>query len=358
MTEHIVSNLTRNNHLSTLINLFANSDEIIIISPFISSDFNFFPFNKLSHLSKITFVTTLKPRTSDQYKKVKFMNQLFDFCEKQQISLNVLIENSLHGKIYIAKSGGEVLGAVLTSANFTRNGLKINNEWGISISDIPQILAIEKGILSKVVLEPILRQHIDKFLIEIKKQPIPPPTVECGLDLTNQIDLSVNPMEINSSFNYWLKPIGVSNDYIPWDATFDEIDKDLHFSKLRPVGVKVNDILICYAVGHKNILAVYRVKSEVKSTGKKNDRWPYYVIGENITPYYGQVWNTKNVTITNQKDEAIKLGKFNVTPSGKNSFGSLMRGADKLKITTEFGQYLTRKIIELDNEIKSMINSS
>lgn len=358
MTESIVNNLTRKNHLSTLIELFSRADEIVIISPFITSDLNFFPFDNLTHLDKLTLITTLKPKTSDQIKKVTFFNHLFDFCDSNSISLNVLIENSLHGKVYIAKSDGEAFGAVLTSANFTRNGLKVNNEWGVSINNKPGILKIEKGILSKVVLEPILRQHIDKFLKEIENQPAPPPKDECELDLTKQIELSSNPMEINNSFNYWLKPIGVSDDYIPWNSVFDEIEKDLHFSKLRPVGVKINDILICYAVGHKNILAVYRVKSEVKTTGKKNDRWPYYVIGENITPYYGQEWNTKNITITNQKDRVIKLGKFNVTPSGKNSYGSLMRGADKLKVTPEFGQYVTKKILEIDNEIKTKNNST
>jgi HKD family nuclease len=358
MTKTIVNNLTRKNHLNTLLELFLRAEEIIIISPFITSDWGFFPFDKLTHIEKLTLVTTLKPKTSDQIKKVKFLNNLFDFCENNSISLNVLIENSLHGKVYIAKSNGEAFGAVLTSANFTRNGLKVNNEWGVSITDQPQILTIEKGILSKVILEPILRQHIDKFLNEIGKQPTPPPIDECELDLTKQIGLQSNPLEINNSFNYWLKPIGVSDDYIPWDSIFDEIDKDLHFSKLRPVGVKINDILICYAVGYKNILAVYRVKSEVKTTGNQDDRWPYYVIGENLTPYYGQEWNTKNITITNQKDEVVKLGKFDVTPSGKNSYGSLMRGADKLKVTSEFGQYVTKKLLEIDNEVKTKANST
>ncbi len=357
MNESIINNLTRKNHLSTLIELFSNASELVIISPFISSEFNFFPFDKLRHIDKLTLVTTLKPRTNDQFKKVIFLKQLFSFCANHEISLTVLVENSLHGKVYIAKSDGQASGAVLTSANFTRNGLKVNNEWGVLIDDITQIQTIEKGILSKIVLEPIQSNHIDKFLIEVQKHPTLPPKNECNLDLTELINLNTNPMEINNSFNYWLKPIGVSDDYIPWDTVFDEIDKDLHFSKLNPVGVKVNDILICYAVGHKNILAVYRVKSEIKSTGKKNDRWPYFVIGENLTPYYGQEWNTNNITITNQKGEAIALGEFKVTPSGKNSFGSLMRGADKLKVTPEFGQYVTKKIIEIDNEIKSRLNN-
>lgn len=132
----------------------------------------------------------------------------------------------------------------------------------------------------------------------------------------------------------------------------------LHFSKTRPSGVKKNDILICYAVGHSNILSIYKVKSEIKSTGIENDRWPYYVVGENLTPYYGQNWNKQDITITNQKNEVKKLGKFLVTPSGaENTYGSLMRGADKLRLTPEFGEYLVNKIGKIDIEIKTKANN-
>ena len=53
----------------------------------------------------------------------------------------------------------------------------------------------------------------------------------------------------------------------------------------------------------------------------------------------------------------LKSGSFNITPSGKNSFGSLMRGADKLKITPEFGQFLINKIVKIDNELKTKANN-
>ena len=161
-------------------------------------------------------------------------------------------------------------------------------------------------------------------------------------------------MQIESNVTFWLKPIGVTNDIIPLNQVFDEVDSDLHFSKLKPKGVKENDVLIAYAVGHLNILSIYRVKSEIKNTTIDNDRWPYYVIGENLTPFYGQNWRNQNLTITNQKNEVLSRGLFNITPSGKNSFGSLMRGADKLRLTNEFGEYLVNKILEIDNRIKNI----
>ncbi|MFD1061621.1 restriction endonuclease PLD domain-containing protein [Winogradskyella litorisediminis] len=354
----IINNLTRDNHLQKLLRSFENAIDILIVSPFISNSFDFFPFEKLKKIKRLTIITTLKPKDLDQYSKVPFFKQLFKFCNNSNIELNLLIENSLHGKVYISKYENGASEAIITSANFTNNGLRLNNEWGTKISNQEKITELENGILSKVILEPLKEKDIDHFLELIAKNPKKEtnnsPT---DLDLSKQIDLKANPFLVEKNINYWLKPIGVSGDIIPWDRVFDEIDSDLHFSKLRPKGVKKNDILICYAVGHSNILSIYKVKSEVKYTGNENDRWPYYVTGENLTPFYGQNWNSQNITITNQKNEVIKQGKFNVTPSGKNSFGSLMRGADKLRLTPEFGEYMIEKIAKIDNEIKTTANN-
>ena len=217
---------------------------------------------------------------------------------------------------------------------------------------------MENGILSRVFLKSLSENEIDNFISILNKNPLPKEKGnKVTIDLTKNVELKDNPLLVNSSSNYWLKPIGVSDDIIPWDRKFDEIDTDLHFSKVRPSGVKKGDILISYAVGHKNILSIYKVKSDIKYTGKKNDRWPYYVVGENLTPFYGSEWNNHGITITNQKKEVLKNGKINITPSGKNSYGSLMRGADKLRITPEFGQFLINKIVRIENELKTKANN-
>lgn len=357
MNTEIINNLTRKNHFDRLVSNFKKSDEIVIVSPFISTDKNFFPFNKLKQLQKITLVTTLKSKSLDQYNKVPIFKSLYQYCNKNGVGLNILIENSLHGKIYISKKGGLSTEAIITSANFTNNGLRLNNEWGTIISDIKQINNLEENILSRVVLKPLTEKKVDRFIKILKKNPLPKNTNLIGVDLLGKIPIKKNPLRINDKVNYWLKPIGVTGDAISFDIVFDEIDTDLHFSKLKPVGVKINDILISYAVGHKNILSIYRVKSEAKSTGKKDDRWPYYVIGENLTPFYGQEWSQYGIGISNQKTEVLENGLFNITPSGKNSYGSLMQGADKLRITPEFGQYLIDKVVKIDTEIKTRANN-
>ncbi len=356
MNFEIINNLTRENHFKKLIENFKVSDEIIIISPFISTDENFFPWRDFTCLKKIKLVTTLKPKSLDQYNKVPFFKYLCDFCKTNSIELEILIENSLHGKIYISKSQEKYTSAIITSANFTKNGLRLNNEWGTEIKDEIQIEQLEFNVLDKVVLQALSEKQIDDFIQVLKKNPLPKERNPININLSKHLLYKTNPLKVLGKVNYWLKPIGVSGDFISFDQVFDEIDSNLHFSKTRPTGVKVNDILIAYAVGHKNILSIYRVKSEVKTTQIKNDRWPYFVVGENLTPFYGQEWSSYNIGISNQRDELVKNRLFDVTPSGKNSYGSLMRGADKLRVTPEFGQYLIDKIVKIDTEIRTQSN--
>lgn len=352
----IINNLTRENHFKRLIKSFKKSDEIVIISPFISTDKNFFPFQEFTNLEKIVLVTTLKPKSVDQYNKVPLFKYLYDLCRTNSIELEILIENSLHGKIYISKNSGKYIEAVITSANFTNNGLRLNNEWGTIIKDEIQIEQLQSNVLDKVFLRPLSLREINHFLDVLKKNPLPKQDNSIHLDLSKKLVFKSNPFKVSSKVNYWLKPIGVSGDFISFDRVFDEIDTNLHFSKTRPSGVKVNDILIVYAVGHNNIVSIYRVKSEVKSTKIQDDRWPFFVVGENLTPFYGQKWSIYNIGISNQRDEVVKKRLFDVTPSGKNSYGSLMRGADKLRITPEFGHYLIDKIVKIDTEIKTNSN--
>jgi hypothetical protein len=200
---------------------------------------------------------------------------------------------------------------------------------------------------NNIVTEPITEEMVADFEKRVSLIPKPAKSPKYDLDLIGNLKLKENPLNIPSNINYWLKPIGVSDDIISHDRLFDEIDSDLHFSDKNPRGVKQGDILIAYAVGHKNILSIYRVNSEVKNTRDPKDRWPYYVTCENLTPYYGKDWSNHDITISNQKQAALKYGITNLTPSGKNSYGSLMRGADKLKITKEFADFIINQVINI-----------
>ncbi|BFM45078.1 hypothetical protein CFS9_37190 [Flavobacterium sp. CFS9] len=272
-----------------------------------------------------------------------------------KVEFEIFIDNFFHGKIFIGEYADNSASAIITSANFTDSGLRINNEWGILIKDAIEIDKIKNGIIDKIKFKCFNEHKIDECLAKIMETPIP--VIEKNpikLNLSLLFEERENYLGIKTNATFWLKPIGVSNDLIPLSAKFDEVDSNLHFSKLKPNGVKEGDVLICYAVGHLNILSIYRVNSELRNTGNENDRWPHYFVGENLTPNYGREWASQNVTVTNQKNYFLENNLLNITPSGINSFGSLMRGADKLKLTNEFGNYLLNKILKIDAELEKV----
>ncbi|SHG38655.1 phospholipase D family protein [Flavobacterium defluvii] len=351
----IINNLTRQNHLHQVNQIFKEAKSVIIISPYITKNIELINFEELVYLRKVTIVTTLKPFDKDQYSKISYFKELYKIFNLKGVEFEILIDNFLHGKIFIGENTDGSAKAIITSANFTDRGLRINNEWGILIEDAVEIRKVKNGIIEKIKFKSFNEQKIDECLDKINDIPKPKGEINpIKLNLSLLFESRENYLQIETNATFWLKPIGVSHDTIPLSAKFDEVDSNLHFSKVKPRGVRRGDILICYAVGHLNILSVYRVNSELKNTGNENDRWPYYFVGENLTPNYGREWAKQHITITNQKNFFLQNTALNITPTGKNSFGSLMRGADKLKLTNEFGNFLMDKILKIDSDLEKL----
>ncbi len=349
----IINNENHNeNHEQKLLRCFREADDILIVSPFLSKNFSFFPFEELTHLKEITLITTFKDSNDDLKGKISFFKKLKSFGEKRQVKVSILIDNSLHGKIYICKRSNIYTSAIITSANFTQKGLKKNNEWGISISNSDDIEDIVSTLYKNIIYKPITEQDIHFFDEHIAPNIKDRTESSSNIDLSDFYKVKEIPVNILTGANYWLKPVGVIANPIPLDKQYNSLTEKLHFAR-PPRKVKLGDILIVYAVGHKNVVSIYRVKSESYKVLKTKERWPYYVEGENLTPYYGEQWQKYNITISELLKDVD--GKFNATPSGKNSYGSLMRGADKLQITPEYANYIIRKIVKINDDILTKI---
>lgn len=355
MTFDIINNLDTCTHNTMIKSYLGNCDEFILISPFLSRSFNSFPFNRFGNqLKKIVLVTTLKQNISEQLNKISFFEELFSFGHKNNIKIEILLDNSLHAKIYIFKKNSDYNSGIITSANFTKSGLSKNNEWGVAIHDANILNKIEYRIFSNIVYEKITLADVNTFKKKIGNVTLQKSEKENHIDLLSDINIKENPLNLDTKTTFWLKPIGTIEDPIPWAKQFNKLEENLYFSNKYPSGIAIGDILITYAVIHKNILSVFRVKSNV-IVNKNNKRFPYYVVGDNMTPFYGGNWFNYNITISNQRDEILSKKLFNITPSGKNSYGSFMYGADKLKITNKFASYLVNKIIKEDKKIEASI---
>jgi len=364
MNYKIINNLSgTENHSIRLKELFVDSDTVILTSPFLMTDFaDFFGEVNLSQLKKLHLITTLSPKSFDQIKKISSLISFIELPDikdkkvKSQISLN----NKLHGKIYIFKKDDNYISAIVSSANFTDSGLSRNHEWGIEISDKDEIKKLESSILESIEFSNLSVEEIYRMQKAttdfLAKQP-QTETRNIDLKLTDLLSSSSWTSQLNDNIEFWLKPIGVTDNPITEDRLFDKLDDELNFSKLRPKGVKPEDILIAYGVGTTKILSIYRVTSfpisatqEEIEDGDWLERWPWYVQAHNLTPNFGSTWARHNLWINTLKDEFLATNPDEaITAVGGQTLGALNYGKDKLKLSPNFAKFIIDKVVVIND---------
>lgn len=364
MAFKIINNLsTTDNHAVRLKQLFNDADSILLTSPFLMTDFaDFLGEVTISDTKKIHLITTLKPKSFDQIRKISSLVSLIEFpdIKEERVQCQISLNNKLHGKIYIFKKEGEYISAIVSSANFTDSGLSRNHEWGIEITDNNEIAELEASILDCIEFENLsfediysMQESTDEFLAN------QPETEERDIDL-NLTDLLSSPSwttELDDTITYWLKPIGVTDSPVEEGRLFTELDTMLNFSKLRPNGVTPNNILIAYGVGSTKILAIYRVTSFPEHVTQEQiqetdwlERWPWYVTGNNLTPNFGGAWWTHNLYINTLKDQYLAANPDHpITAVGGPTLGALNFGKDKLKLSPDFARYIIDQVVEIND---------
>lgn len=350
----IINNLG-NTHLKTIYSLLTQCEEVIIVSPFLLEDF-MTVFNNQSNfpvLKKIKLVTTLKPNDLDLIRKVRSLESLLSVSDCFDVDVEVFINNKLHGKIYIFKSGNSKKG-IITSANFTNLGLNKNHEWGVLISDIPHINFLESEVWDSIEYGKLTKKEVEKIIKEINKYSFPEnlqETPQINIDLTTLLESTKkNEIEILGSPTYWIKPIGTSQDPVHSDWIFSEIKTHLTFAK-HPASVNIGDILLAYGVGDRRIVSIYKVsdypfaisKEELKKEPWR-ERWPWCIPCENLSPKYGVEWSNFNLYIGSLASEFILSNPTENLTSRSQSLGGLNYGHDKLRLNYKFAKFIISKI--------------
>ncbi|MFC0877120.1 restriction endonuclease PLD domain-containing protein [Saccharicrinis sp. FJH2] len=364
MNYKLINNLTtENNHSTRLKELFNNCDNVILVSPFLMTDFSdFLEEISLSVITKIHLITTLKPKSFDQIRKISSLISLIDHPEikSEKIKYQISLNNKLHGKIYIFKKNNKYISAIITSANFTESGLVRNHEWGIEITDKDKISEVENSIMNSIEYENLSSKDIlsmqEKANDYLAKHPKKEER-EIELNLTDSLNSSIWTNELDNTIEYWLKPIGVSDSPIVEGTLFNELETRLHFSKQRPNGVKPNDILISYGVGTSKIISVYRVLSFPEYVTDEEienedwlERWPWYVRGENLTQNFGTDWWKHHLHINPLKDKYLSVNpNAPITAVGGKTLGALNFGKDKLKLSPDFARFIIEIVVRINN---------
>ncbi len=365
MNYRIINNLSNtDNHSTRLKELFGDSDTIILTSPFLMTDFtNFFCEVDFSQLKKLHLITTLSPKSFDQIKKINSLISFIEFpdIKDKKVNCQISLNNKLHGKIFIFKKDDNYVSAIVSSANFTDNGLFRNHEWGIEILDKDEIKKLENSILESIEFLSLSFDEIyrmQKATTDFLAEQPQTEKRDIELILTDLISSSSLTSQLNDTIEFWLKPIGATNNPVTEDRLFDKLEDKLNFS-INPNGIKPNTILITYGVGTTKILSIYRVTSfpiiatqeEIKED-EWSGRWSWSVQAHNLTPKFGLTWPIHNLRINSLKDEFLVTNpKESITAVGGLTLGAFNYGKDKLKLSSNFAKFIIHKVIAINDSL-------
>ena len=351
----VVNNST-NNHLDEIKDLLANSNEALIASPFISPTAIGNMKNWLtSGFQELSLITTLKEKDPDQLRKVPVLMELFRLKKKLGFHLTVKIDNQLHGKVYIGKKDSNYTGAIVTSANFTENGLENNHEWGFYVNDQNVISDIHYQILEDATVELAEKDLVKmkQWMEENQAEDVKSPTVDVSFIDMIEKPILERTVRNNGGVTYWLKPLGRNHKPVPETALYGDTKHKITFSKRgRPTGVKEGDILIAYSIGTMQLISVFVAGNDdergilTKFPIPGDEKWPYYIWCRNETSQYGASWSKRKLSLHSLRDEFLRCQPTStVLPSG-NKLSALQWGADHVRATIEFGEFVVKKMKE------------
>lgn len=333
-------------HLKEVKRLLTKSDRAIIVSPFISSDAINLLEKKLCRLDSLVLITTFKRSDFDQIRKIPVFRALFSICIENETDLSIRIDNHLHGKVYIGIKKGRYVGAIITSANFTHNGLQSNHEWGYCIENTDEITLLAEQILSdaEYSIEEVditeLEKTVQKLgLTDKSARPQIPP---------NLLDI-VRPKHIlvGGKRTYWLKPLGTIENPISAETKFDDGLFRMTFAKGRG-SIKTGDIIISYAVKSRRILSIYTATSDdgiIKDfEDERYKRWPHYIVCENRSTQFGSNWAKINLSLDSLSDSFLNSHPKSFLHHESKTLSVFQWGLDRLRINNDFGEYIINEV--------------
>ena len=351
-------------HFSELAILFRQASSVTLVSPFLSVDMKeLLGSFDLSRLMYLHLITTLPPRTKEQFRKLDSIVSLMDLVQElghtNKVVLRVSIDNRLHGKVYVFRNAGDVpFAALVTSANFTEAGLQHNHEWGVLLDDPAILDALEISVRDSTEYVEITVEDAIAMLEAADAYRAahgdPINTDEVDLDLNSVLMPRGKPLEHMISTTIWLKPIGSTDQPILPERDFSQDHSKIHFSKRCPRAVSVGDVLIACGVGPGMVLTYYTVISApVKIPTDEMDepwkqRWPWYVMAKNEAINFGGQWSRLGLRIYELAEQYLAGSSVGatLTAAGGNTLGALQYGADKLHLSSGFGQFVIGRIRE------------
>jgi len=206
------------NHKELLEIIIPKSNKVLIASPFLMDSFEH--FFKDINIQNIEFelITTCNSKEDELLVK-PFQIKNFGLAIKEFTAKwpDIHLINSLHSKIYLFYKDGLIVLGIVTSANFTYNGLSKNHETGVVLSDNKILESLELDIKKNLDYNYLLEAQINDLCIvaeTIKKDKPQKKQEDVSIDLskyfdkndTKSLDSNLNNNEIlfdeNNKFDF------------------------------------------------------------------------------------------------------------------------------------------------------------
>lgn len=337
----VLSNNGEYNHYNILTKYSKMADRIIIVSPFLAMDMP----RLLLGMPTIKYVELYT--NLDGYgmadNVLSAICGLYKYGFDKGVSISVKYNNRLHGKAYLLYDGNEEKGCIITSGNFTDNGLKTNHEYGVFIDNEIMQRELRDKIYSLDCVELLYKEALDlkiKADEYTKKHPVE------KIPVFKASDYIRDKMILPDNCRYFLKPLGNAARPVGTGYTIIE-DNQIGFSK-KPSRISKGDILICHGVKVGNVLGICKIMgSEAKKeTAFAGDRWNWKLATSCISEKYSLHWWDYDIKTSDLADEFNKLKKKgeHITMAGGDTINALQFGHQYIEITREFAQFIMDSI--------------
>ncbi len=361
--------------MSYLAQLSQGASEILLVSPFLFDDFSdLFDKISLTETKVIELITTLLPKGDEQLKKPQQLTSFIQNAYRANPETVCKIHingygNRLHGKIYIFKYPNGDEKGIVSSANLTNSGFNKNHEWGLLVQDQDILKQLRAEVMGVINFKDVSRGFITEKMVSFAKRAIMEiPNHEKPKELTidliellkEYVSSEKDPrdlfLDLTNARGFFLKPIGHSgHPILAKDKQKFGDRKELLFAKQKPKNINLKDIFISFGTGSRSILCIHTCLTGVEEVQKitpEIERWPWCISGYNHTPKFGDRWWDSNITIDQLRDDYLSLyPKKAITAAGSQSLGALNRGADRLKITKGFAEFICQKIQQIENKL-------
>ena len=86
------------------------------------------------------------------------------------IDFELYINNRLHGKVYLFRKNNKITDGIITSANFTENGMEKNLEWGMHLNtkDNIELCNLASEVFLSTQNQRISRRQIEQLVSQFK----------------------------------------------------------------------------------------------------------------------------------------------------------------------------------------------